>query len=84
MIAAARHLRSLEPQRTIVAVPVGSHEGCRRLNTEVDEVICLAVPDRFGAVGKWYREFDQVSDESVQHLLWRSRESRGRSSVNRV
>lgn len=69
MIAAVRHVRALNPDRVIVAVPVGSGQACGRLRREADEVVCLAVPQPFYAVGEWYRSFAQVSDAEVQHLL---------------
>jgi putative phosphoribosyl transferase len=43
-----------------------------RSETEVDHVICLATPEPFRAVGQWYREFPQVSDQEVRELLDRS------------
>jgi predicted phosphoribosyltransferase len=73
MVAAVRHVRTLEPAKVIMATPVGSREGCKRLRAEVDDVVCLAVPDRFYAVGEWYREFSEVSDESVEHMLAQNR-----------
>jgi putative phosphoribosyl transferase len=73
MIAAARHIRSLGPERTVIAVPVGSKDSCRRTRTEVDDLVCLAIPDCFYAVGEWYRNFEQVSDECVRSLLLKSR-----------
>lgn len=73
MAAAVRHVRTLHPARVIVAVPVGSQDACDRLRTEVDELICLEAPEMFGAVGQWYRDFEQVSDEEVETLLDESR-----------
>ena len=69
MIAAVRFLRTLKPLRVIVAVPVGSEQACRRLRSEADEVVCLATPEYFIAVGEWYRNFDQTSDGEVISLL---------------
>jgi predicted phosphoribosyltransferase len=73
MTAAARQVRSLKPGRVIIAVPVGSREACGRLRREADELICLAAPEIFYAVGEWYRDFAQVSDGEVQSLLAESR-----------
>lgn len=73
MVAAARHVRSLHAQTLIVAVPVASSEACRRLTTEADECICLAAPDPFVAVGEWYDDFRQVTDDEVREILKRSR-----------
>lgn len=69
MVAAARHVRSVHPERLIIAVPVASSEACRRLRSEADECICLAAPDPFSAVGEWYTDFRQVSDAEVQSIL---------------
>jgi len=74
MLAALRAVRDLEPAKVVVAAPVGSKEACRRVKPEADDVVCLATPDRFLAVGEWYREFDQVTDAEVEKLLTASRE----------
>ncbi len=73
MLAAVRHARSLKPAKVIVGVPVGSAEARRRLRKEVDELVCLAIPECFFAVGEWYRDFGQVSDAEVRNLLAESR-----------
>jgi putative phosphoribosyl transferase len=72
MAAAVRHVRTLHPQRVLVAVPVGSSEACKRLGEEADQCICLALPDPFFAVGEWYNDFLQVTDGEVQDCLKRS------------
>ncbi|MDE3198860.1 MAG: phosphoribosyltransferase [Acidobacteriota bacterium] len=77
MVAAVRYVRSLKPAKTIVAVPVASRSAVRRLQAEADEVVCVAVPECFYAVGEWYREFSQVSDHTVETLLSQSRRSAG-------
>ena len=66
----------------VVAVPVGAPDSCAALAAQVDELVCLSQPPDFGAVGRWYREFDQTGDEEVQDLLaiaWRD-QARERSS----
>lgn len=68
-IAAARSLKKMSPQRLILAVPVAPRASLARLKPEVDEVVCLATPEPFLAVGRWYRHFDQVSDEQVKEVL---------------
>ncbi len=73
MLAAVRYVRSLKPGKTIVAVPVGARGACNRLRREVDELIVLAIPDLFFAVGEWYRDFEQVTDDEVRRLLAESR-----------
>jgi len=45
-----------------------------RLIREADDLVCLAAPEPFFAVGQWYRDFHQVSDIEVQNLLARSRD----------
>jgi putative phosphoribosyl transferase len=62
MLAAVRHVRGLEPARMIIGVPVGSKQACARLRFEVDDLVCLATPEHFIAVGPCYRDFEQVSD----------------------
>jgi putative phosphoribosyl transferase len=69
MRAAAQALRKQEPRRLIVAVPVGASETCNEFRSEADEVICAVAPDQFHAVGLWYEDFSQTSDEEVQWLL---------------
>jgi erythromycin esterase-like protein/predicted phosphoribosyltransferase len=67
--AAVQALRQLEPARVVVAAPVGSAETCTRLRRVADEVVCAHVPPRFDAVGLWYEDFSQTSDEEVRALL---------------
>jgi predicted phosphoribosyltransferase len=69
MLVATRAVRSLHPERLIIAVPVGSSDACRLLQREVDECICLAVPEPFFAVGEWYTDFRQVTDDEVREML---------------
>ena len=69
MLEATRHVRSIHPERLIIAVPVGSSEAYSRLRREADECICLAVPEPFFAVGEWYADFRQVTDDEVRDIL---------------
>ena len=69
MRAAARSLRKREPGRLVVAVPVGSPEACAALHEDADEVVCLAQPDPFYAIGLHYERFEQVEDAEVISLL---------------
>src|SRR5271165_7121753 len=73
MLAAVHHAQSMKPARIVIGVPVGSSEACHRLRQEVDELVCLATPELFFAVGEWYRDFPQVSDNEVQYMLTESR-----------
>jgi putative phosphoribosyl transferase len=72
MRAAATALRRLRPLKIIVAVPVGAAETCEEFRREVDEVVCAATPEPFTAVGAWYSEFSQTSDDEVRELLKRA------------
>jgi putative phosphoribosyl transferase len=69
MRAAIAAVRQLEPRRIVVAVPVGSAEACTRLGEIADEVICARIPEPFSAVGDWYLDFAQTSDDEVRELL---------------
>ena len=57
------------PARIIVAVPVGAPETCEQFENEVDEVVCGKRPEDLGAVGAWYEDFTQTTDEEVCELL---------------
>jgi predicted phosphoribosyltransferase len=69
MRAAAAALRVQHPERLIVAVPVAPPETCASLRTEVDDVVCALAPEPFFAVGNWYDDFSQTSDQEVRELL---------------
>lgn len=69
MHAAVHALRSHGPARIVVAVPVGSAEACAQLGSVADECVCAALPEPFQAVGLWYRDFAQTSDEEVLACL---------------
>jgi predicted phosphoribosyltransferase len=69
MRAAIAALRILEPARIVVAVPVAARESCEALRQEADEVVCAVMPEPFHAVGLWYEDFPQTSDEEVRRLL---------------
>ncbi len=73
MRAAIRALRQLGPRRVVVAVPVGAADACRELGTEADEVLCGRTPEPFVAVGLWYDDFSETTDEEVRALLLRAR-----------
>ena len=72
MRAAAAALRQEGPARIVVAVPVAPAETCEELSSEVDEVICAMTPEPFYAVGLWYEDFSQTTDEEVRELLERA------------
>jgi predicted phosphoribosyltransferase len=72
MLAAIKALRQQRPARIVVAVPTGSPETCEQLKKEADDVICATTPEPFHAVGLWYEEFSQTTDEEVRDLLARA------------
>ncbi|MCX7595008.1 MAG: phosphoribosyltransferase family protein, partial [Fischerella sp.] len=69
MRAAIAILRQQQPQSIIVAVPVAPPETYRELQAEVDEVVCLLTPEPMNAIGLWYENFSQTTDEEVRELL---------------
>jgi predicted phosphoribosyltransferase len=69
MRAAVAALHRLGPARIVVAVPVGSPDTCAELGEEADELVCALMPDPFLAVGIWYEDFAQTTDEEVHDLL---------------
>jgi predicted phosphoribosyltransferase len=69
MKAAVQAVKALGPTRVVVAVPVGARDTCAELSTIADEVVCARMPEPFSAVGQWYLDFDQTTDEEVNELL---------------
>lgn len=69
MRAAVLAIRRLRPARVVVAVPVGARETCESLGDIADEVVCALIPEPFSAVGLWYVDFSQTSDDEVRQLL---------------
>jgi predicted phosphoribosyltransferase len=69
MRAAVAALRPQRPARIVVAVPVGSPETCKEFQAEADEVVCAHTPEPFHAVGLWYDDFSQTTEEEVANLL---------------
>jgi predicted phosphoribosyltransferase len=69
MLAAATAVRRQHPKKIVVAVPVAAPETCESLRRVVDEVVCAQTPRPFLAVGTWYDDFGQTSDEEVHALL---------------
>lgn len=68
-LAAVRSARSRGAERVVLAVPVASRPGLDRVAAECDGVVCPAVRDPFGAVGRYYRDFTQIGDDEVRELL---------------
>lgn len=79
MRAAVKALRQHRPRRVVVAVPAAAAETCDEFRAEVDEIVCATTPEPFYAVGLWYDDFSQTTDEEVRDLLARS----SRELVNR-
>ena len=69
MIAALHAARAKAPARLVCAVPVAAADSLERVRPHADEVVCLAAPDNFYAVGQFYCDFQQVEDEEVVALL---------------
>ena len=69
MEAAIRSLRQRGAGKIVVAVPVGPPDTCNRLRSLADEVVCLDQPEPFDAVGVWYEDFHQMTDNEVRALL---------------
>ena len=67
--AAVRALRLRTPARLVLSAPVCAAQTAARLQTEVDDLVCLECPPDLGAIGFWYADFDQTSDEEVVELL---------------
>lgn len=82
MRAAVAALRQRQPARIVVAVPVGSADTCAEFQSEADEAVCARTPEPFYAVGLWYDDFSQTSDEEVHKLLEGAAD--GRAGVHQV
>ena len=68
-LASLAALRLQHPRRLVFAAPVCSIEGATAVSRQADDVVCVAMPERFFGVGAWYRDFTQTSDEEVVQLL---------------
>jgi putative phosphoribosyl transferase len=72
MRAAVTALRRQHPERIVVAVPIGAPATCAEIRSIADDVICAVTPEPFRAVGMWYDDFSQTSDDEVSDLLARA------------
>jgi predicted phosphoribosyltransferase len=72
MQAAVRALRQQQPARLVVAVPTAAPDTCAQLRDDADDVVCAITPEPFHAVGLWYEDFSQTTDEEVRELLARA------------
>jgi len=68
-LAAVHATRAGNPAHVVLAIPVCARETANWIRNEVDELVCISFPERFLAVGLWYGEFEQTSDEEVVDLL---------------
>ncbi len=73
MRAAVRAARKLGATRVVVAVPIGARETCEEFRAEADETVCAYTPEPFHAVGQWYADFSETTDDEVHALLDRIR-----------
>jgi predicted phosphoribosyltransferase len=69
MLAAVKALRQHQAGRIVVAVPIAAPETCDQMRAYVDDIVCAVTPEPFYAVGLWYENFSQTSDEEVRELL---------------
>ncbi len=87
MHAAIQAVRRQQPAAIVVAVPVAPADTIAKLRSLVEEVVCLATPAPFYAIGQHYVQFDQTSDQEVEALLkqaWRSRNTSKQGTVDRT
>jgi len=80
MRAAVAALRKQSPAEIVVAVPIGAPETCAGFESLADETVCVHTPEPFFAVGMWYGDFSQTTDEEVRELLERAAISLGASN----
>jgi predicted phosphoribosyltransferase len=80
MRAAAAALRQQEPAHIVIGVPVAAPQTCDEFKLEVDEIVCAVTPEPFQAVGLWYEDFSQTTDQEVRDLLMRARHDRSAAS----
>jgi putative phosphoribosyl transferase len=71
MRAAVNAVRQDSPARLVIAVPVAPADTVEMLSSRVDDLVCLAMPDYFRAIGIWYVDFSQVGDDEVRQILER-------------
>jgi putative phosphoribosyl transferase len=74
MTAAVQAIRAHKPAQVVVAVPVGAPETCHEMQEIADHVVCARTPQPFSAVGLWYHDFSETSDDEVRALLRKERE----------
>jgi predicted phosphoribosyltransferase len=75
MLAAVKALRAQRAGYIVAAAPVAAPEACEVLRADADTVICACMPEPFRAVGQWYGNFEQTTDEEVQQCLAEARQA---------
>lgn len=80
MRAAILAAKQRDPAAIVVAVPVAAASSCEELRSLVDDLVCPLTPEPFHAVGQWYEDFSQTSDDEIHAILRRAEERRGRLS----
>jgi predicted phosphoribosyltransferase len=69
MRAAVEALRRQNVAKIVAAIPVGAPQTCAELKEEADETVCIIEPESFYAVGQYYRDFSQITDDEVREFL---------------
>ena len=69
ILVVALWVKKQKPKKVIIAVPVGSKDSIQKLREIADEVVVLHAPDFFNAVGEFYKDFEQVEDETVLEIM---------------
>ena len=82
MRAALRGARKHDPARLVLAVPVAPKDVIASMREECDDIVCLASPDPFYAVGAWYADFTQIEDDEVKTLLRQAEQCFARSHAS--
>ncbi len=81
MQVAITALRAMQASQIVVAVPVAPVSTCRRLRPQLDDLVCVQMPTFFHAIGEFYEDFSQVSDEEVTDLLHRNAQEPANNSI---
>ncbi len=79
--AAIGAIGEMNPAKVVLAVPVAPPDTAMRLSEEVDDLVCLSTPSDFGAVGRWYLDFEQTTDMEVIELLRQARQRTAATSA---
>jgi putative phosphoribosyl transferase len=79
--AGIQALRQLQPARIVVAAPVAPIRTCNQLKSEADDVVCVLTPQSFYAIGQFYEDFSQLSDEQVLALLGQANQAAMKQAV---